>query len=629
MRRLFHWSTVIAIMAVIFLALAVPTGAQTKSLYWKRFDVDVNVLPDGDIRVIETQEITFLGGPFHYGFAVIPADRLDDIKNVEVWEGDRQYQQSGSQNEYTFQTEWEDGDLVVEWYFPYTSDSSHTFEFRYTVEGAVRRYEEGDEVQWMAVPGDHDYPIRNARVTVQLPEGVTINAKDGGDGYVAAADGVSAEVQVGPDRRTMTAVATEALEPGEFLAVGVKFTSGVIGGEKPSWQAAHDRRANWDNTWKPVGNLILGVLGLLMLIAVPLSVYLLWYSRGRDPHVELVADYLPEPPSDAPPGVAGTLVDEKADLQDIVATLIDLARRGYLTMREDAKMSFAGLTFGQDFVFERTDKDWGGLRDYEVTLLRKLFGGSQSKRMSELKNKFYSALPKIRDGLYDSMVEAGYFRARPDKTRQRYTILAIFVGIVAIGVGIAMTALWVEWITTIWCPAAGLLVGAVALLIAGQAMPAKTQKGAEAAGRWRAFKRYLQEIERYTDLETATELFERYLPYAIAFNLERTWVRKFARVKTTPIPGWFYPYGMPHHRRGSGTFSPTSSGEGGARPSVQDMSDGLAGGLQGMSDSLVGMFNSVGKTFTSAPSSSGSGGGFSGGGFSGGGSSGGGSRGFG
>lgn len=625
MRRFLVWPFIVVIALVW---LSVPSGAQAKSLYWKRFDVDVTVLPNGDLRVVETQEIVFLGGPFHYGYATIPGDRLEGITDIEVWEGGQRYEQSRSSREYTFQSGWDNQDLWVKWYFPYTSDSSHSFEFRYTVKGAVRRYDEGDEVWWMAVPEDHDYAIRSSRVTLYLPEGVTVNARDGGDGFVAESDGVSAQVKVSQDRRTVAVVASESLDPGDFLAVGVKFTPDVVGGKTPGWQADFDSKASWDDSWRPVWNLVLGTLGLLTLVGAPLGVYLLWYTRGRDPHVGLVADYLPEPPEDVPPGVAGTLVDEKADLQDVIATLIDLARRGYLTMTEETEKGFGGLVFKRDFAFERTDKDWGALRDYEKVLLRKLFGRSRTKRMSDLKDEFYTALPKIRSGLYDAVVDAGYFRASPQKTRQLYTVLGIVAGILAVTGAIVVSALLIEWVDTIWCPAIGLVVGGVALVIVGQAMPRKTRKGAEATARWRAFKRYLQEIERYTDLETATELFERYLPYAIAFNLERRWVQKFARIETTPIPGWYYPYWMTGHASGRSVGRGHVSGEGGARPSVQDMSDGLAGGLQSMSDGLVGMFNSVGKTFTSAPSSSGSGG-FSGGGFSGGGSSGGGSRGFG
>ena len=38
--------------------------------------------------------------------------------------------------------------------------------------------------------------------------------------------------------------------------------------------------------------------------------------------------------------------------------------------------------------------------------------------LSELQNKFYKNLPSIRDALFDSLVEHGYYQRRPDKVRQ-------------------------------------------------------------------------------------------------------------------------------------------------------------------------------------------------------------------
>ena len=66
-------------------------------------------------------------------------------------------------------------------------------------------------------------------------------------------------------------------------------------------------------------------------------------------------------------------------------------------------------------------------------------------------------------------------------------------------------------------------------------MPRKTRAGAEAAAKWRAFRRYLDDIEKYEGVEEAKAIFERYLPYATAFGLDRTWVAKFASVQA-PTP---------------------------------------------------------------------------------------------
>jgi hypothetical protein len=60
----------------------------------------------------------------------------------------------------------------------------------------------------------------------------------------------------------------------------------------------------------------------------------LWYVRGRDPATGMVAEYITAPPDDLPPGAAGTLLDERADHEDVVATLLGLARHGAIVIHE-------------------------------------------------------------------------------------------------------------------------------------------------------------------------------------------------------------------------------------------------------------------------------------------------------
>ena len=38
------------------------------------------------------------------------------------------------------------------------------------------------------------------------------------------------------------------------------------------------------------------------------------------------------------------------------------------------------------------------------------------------------------------------------------------------------------------------------------------------------------------------EIFERYLPYAVAFGLERRWLEKFKRQPDVVPPPWYVPY---------------------------------------------------------------------------------------
>ena len=89
-------------------------------------------------------------------------------------------------------------------------------------------------------------------------------------------------------------------------------------------------------------------------------------------------------------------------------------------------------------------------------------------------------------------------------------------------------------------PGFGLGVTALGMLLLAHAMPRKTDHGSEVAARWRAFRTYLKNIEKYSDLQQQKEIWDRWLPYAIAFGFEKEYIRKFDAVEA-PAPGWYIP----------------------------------------------------------------------------------------
>ena len=55
----------------------------------------------------------------------------------------------------------------------------------------------------------------------------------------------------------------------------------------------------------------------------------------------------------------------------------------------------------------------------------------------------------------------------------------------------------------------------------------------------RQFKTYLKNIKQYADIEQSGDIFDKYLAYAIAFGLERSFINTFSQSPTTPIPPWY------------------------------------------------------------------------------------------
>ena len=624
--KLKFWGVIGLLLTVLFMASS--ASAQTKSFYWERFDVEMTLLENGDIAVVETQVLNFSGEPFTFGYGSILTGSVgnnDNISNIQLREGDLNYVESSSNAPGTFELSESSSEVRIDWYFE-PALGQRTYTFSYIIEGGIilGTLDEGsgDQIFWKAIPSDHPGRIQNSTVTIRLPEGVEPQRTiDDGTHLVeglAAGNSNLVKTAVSENGRIITYALLEPLLPGQALEVRVQFPHGLLDIPLPKWQ---QRQQNAD-----VYGLIGLVLSGLLFVGGPLSVLALWYARGRDPETGLVVpDYLAEPPSNLRPAVVGTLIDEKADMRDIISTLVDLAQRGYLSISENKAKNHI-------FTLENESKE--GLRPYETQFLKDVFGRKQERKLSELRYKFANKLPKQRTMLYDELISEGLVDRSPDKVRTKYIVFAGLIAVVAIIAFIALVAVLPEDAAYVaCCGSIALAITAVFLGVVGRHMPNKTAKGAEEKAKWDAFRNYLKNIEEYQDMSQAGELFEKYLPYATAFGLDRTWIRKFSSVPHTPIPRWYVPYGYgrPIHH---GTSRPTAGGSSGGTapslPSLDSAASGMAGGLESMSAGLTRMLNSTATTMRSTPpsSSSGSSGGYSGG-FSGGSSGGGGSRGFG
>lgn len=629
-----RWWLIVALLMALMMLWAGTALAQEKTLYWERFDVDITIRNNGDFQVAETQEIAFTSGTFTFGYRYIPLNRVEEIVDVEVWENGQRYTLAATQAPNTYETWTEDEKLVIKWYFPPTSNARRTWTLRYTVRGGLRIYEGGDQLYWQAIYADRQQPINAARVTVHLP------AAFSAEQLKIASYGADATWEL-TDAQTVVFTATRQIGANRGLEVRVQFPHGVVQTTTPSWQAADDRAIEYKEKWQPVVSLGIGALSALILAAGLIGVYLLWYTKGRDKPAGLVAEFISEPPAKVPPAIAGTLLDEKADMADIVATIVDLARRGVIVMEEIEEPGLLGIGKRKDFRY-RLEQPEAELLPFERTLVNRMFGTSTERRLSELRNQFYTAIPEIQNKLYEEITHLGYFRSNPQRARKTYAALGIGGIVVAVGIGICGTSALAPYANTAFCIPTSLGIVSLALLIVSPFMPARTEKGSEEAAKWRAFKRYLENIQKYEKVQEATHLFDQYLPYAIAFGLEKSWIQTFANAGT-PAPGWYIPYppvivygdsggALPAGGSGYSGSGPKPAGglpkETGA-PSLDSMSSSMFGSLSAMSSGLFFMLDSAAHTLSSAPSRSGGGGGWSGGGGGGGHGGGGGGGGFG
>ena len=313
-------------------------AAQTRSIVWQRWDVNIVVTNTGDLLITETQAIEFRGGPFREGFREIANNFTEGITNFNVYEVISQV--SIPLPTHVSRTDTDGGSTLVTWNFEPAIDEVRTFVITYVVTGALRLYESRGEdycadggyscdiLSWHAVPDNHEYPIQSSHVTVTLPPGGDILREP------EVLSNAAIYWETSQDNLSATFIANESLAYGSGIDVRVTFAHGAVSASPPNWQTEADRQIAYDQNIKPIVDLAVGAISIILFIAAFGGLYLLWYLKGRDPKSGPVPEYLTEPPSDLPPGAVGTLLDEKVDMRDITATLIDFARRNYSVLEE-------------------------------------------------------------------------------------------------------------------------------------------------------------------------------------------------------------------------------------------------------------------------------------------------------
>ena len=643
MRRSHLGWRVAVIAAILGAALAFsPPALAAKSAVYNRSDVAIDLQSNGDLDVAETYVVMFSGGGFSNGHRMIPLARTDGIDGVTVAEKTASGLTSFKpvdlvdvpDNANSFNVMTAGSDLAVNWRFAESDLRQRTFVITYVVHGALRAYPgatpPNQQIWWTAVGSDltNQTPVQASTVTIHLPRAVDLAKTQTGE------DGIGNASAASRDGRTFT-FTHGSFSAGSSMIVRLIFPPVIPGAAAPSWQAGDDASRAVVQKTKERNALIL-VISLIatfgVLIVGGLLLYALWYTKGRDPHTGLVADFLPAPPDELPPGVAGTLLDERADEQDVVATFLDLARRGVMTMTDAGLKGDEKRATGRDY-----DLTIGAatpsLAPYEATIFRAVFGADAAVgttvRLSAAGKDLRASFPKVEEQLYCALVDRGLFIKSPEETRNRWRRAAkwLVTGFLVAGtiVGFAFS-----WFVTIPCLAAALLAAIGGRL--GRSMPRKTQAGAEAAATWRAFQRYLKEIDRYEHVAEKTTIFERYLAFAVALGVDSQWVFKF-RSLGVPLPSWLEgglqtgPLGRaftgwdfgPAHRGGG-----RNNSGGGVDlpdvkmpkiPSLQSMSDKAGGGVQTGSNGVMTLLNLAGVILEVVSSvSGGKSGGSSGGG---------------
>jgi len=510
----------------------------------------------------------------------------------------------------------------------------YTYTIKYRMSRIVGFFDGYDEIYWNVTGNGWDFTIEQASATVVLPAGAGVRRSVAYTGPQGARGTAYSKRPGGPGE--MIFRTNRRLRGREGLTVAVGFTKGIVAAPGAS------RKLGWflaDNA--PA---ILGLLGLVVLAVFYLVA---WVRVGRDPAKGAIIP-LYAPPKGISPAAARFIRRMGFDNKAFAAAVVNMAVKGYLTITEDKK---------KKFTLERIDEDTSKLTQGERDIARKLF---RSKATIRLEQKNHT---RIRGALNELKA---YLRLEFEKayflTNRGYVFAGLAITLVAVLIALATAAdvfpavflgfwlsvwtigvfflgmqVWKSWasgshamgvvMTLFFLPfLAGEVAGTIGLAAiidwSGVAMilamglmnalffhlmRAPTRMGRKVMDQLEGFRMYLSVAEKdrmnlMNPPAETPELFEKYLPYALALDVEQTWSERFADVLKAARMADGTPY-HPYWYHGASWSSLGAAG----------LASGLGGAFSG----------AISSSSTAPGSSSGSGGGGSSGGGGGGGGGGG------
>lgn len=558
---------------IIFLSILFSILFISNAYCWviENYDVDIGIDPDGDLKITERLTVDFQFENKHGIYRDIPVDFTDPAGKKHKVEIKEIFVTDDKVNPYQIKISKWGNNLRIRIGDPNTYVSGiQNYVIRYRVKYALYNFGNIDELYWNSIGTGWAVPIKGGITRVYLPfDNPSLQFAC----YTGAFGSTGKDCKIEREGNQIVFTLTRPLSPHEGMTVAVGWPSGLIKIQTgPAW---------WKNPW------------IYVAIYIPslfIFLYWLWWNKGRDIGGREVIQVQYEPPEDMTPLEAGTLIDEKTDTRDIVAEIIDLARRGYIKIIETEEERFL---FGKkrDYIFEKI-KDFDShiqSKDYDLKILNAIFEGGKRRKLSELKKRFYSSIPEITKSVFSSLTRKGLFTENPMSVKGKYSILAFIAFFLTIFGSIALG-------TFQNAPPFPFLVSgmvtAISLFIFAQFMPRKTYKGSVMRDYLKGYEEFISRVEKNVieklfPPEKIPEVFEVTLPFAIAFGEAEKWASAFEGLFIEP-PNWY---------QSKVSFSPTA-----------------------FAYSMNTFTAEAAQVLSSAPRSSGSsGGGFSGGGGGGGG----------
>ncbi len=409
------------------------------------------------------------------------------------------------------------------------------YDITYHMQNVTQKFKDHDELFWDVNGDQWQQPFGQVSARIHVPADLAGNLQTDKRCYTGTNGSTISDCTIiaakGDGGALITITTTHSLAATETLTYVLGFT--------PDTFVAYQ---------VPLSQILWWAAGITILGLVPPAFALRfvirkWRQYGRDAKGRgtIVPQYLP--PKDLSVLGSSEVLKQRFLPASISAQILDLAVRHYFKIYETTEKKL--LKDKTSYTVELT-KTTTGLKLEEKSVVTMLFGDSPTVGdkvdLSDLSNKLYKKAADLGKSIDTQLANDGYFVRAPQQVFQTY----LTWGIVLCVLGFIFPPYTL-----------GILLAGVVVLVSARLMPARTQKGVDMRDYLYGLRDYMKlaeadrlkvlqspkgELTEKIDVNDTTKLmklYEKLLPYAMLFGIEREWAKQFADLYNDKQPDWY------------------------------------------------------------------------------------------
>lgn len=600
----------------------------------ERFHADISVLADGNLEVIETIQVIAEGAQIKRG---IFRDFPQLYRNKSGLRVERSFdvlgvQRDGRTEPYTIEKFQAGTRVRIGSANTYLPSGRHQYVLRYRTSNQLLFFKDHDELYWNVTGNEWAFPIDVAEAVVHLPDGIEVTRTDG---YVGQKGSKDQSVTMSSSENQASFATSNPLAVNEGLTIAVTFPPRMLS----------------DQAYATGGLVALAVHNSALFSVIALTVgmilwhFIAWLLVGRDPRGGTIIPQF-QPPAGFSAAAVRMLYLMQYDNICFSSGILNLASKGKITIKETAS---------KELLLEKKNPPREALlAGDENTLHEALIGSTGELQLSKAMSAVIRDAQKRHEVSLKTLLIGTYFKNNSTAWKPGLVMSLAAIGLIfftnfshikispiCMGLIFYITisgAIFKKatsqikrsrqvlyWslfflLTIVFCVVliltmadsigylgiAAIVAALVVNMIFSILIKARTKVGRQAMEQIIGFRHYLSVAEKdrlkwENPPERTPELFDEFLPYAAALDVEKEWARGFDDVLEK----------AGRHADRDGNYSPLYySGSSGHWQSAT-VGAAVAGAL---SAALTTESSSSGSSSSSGGGSSGGGGGGGGGG---------------